>query len=258
MLPPSIWIGFDRREAAAFAVAVESVRRNLNAPIPVYGLVLRDLIKRGLYTRPIKYLPGVDGDVMWDVISDAPMSTEFAVSRFLVPHLVKMISAKTGGFGGWALFMDPDVLVRSPLTELFKYNSDHQQFAVRCVKHDHRPSEKLKMDGQPQTSYARKNWSSVMMFNVDHPANAALTPELINTLPGRDLHRFCWLDDSEIGELGPEWNWLVDVEPQPDNPKIVHHTLGTPAMRGYENAPFADEWRDRLDDWARGPLSLPG
>jgi hypothetical protein len=27
------------------------------------------------------------------------------------------------------------------------------------------------MDGQAQTRYARKNWSSVMVFNCDHPAN---------------------------------------------------------------------------------------
>jgi hypothetical protein len=33
-----------------------------------------------------------------------------------------------------------------------------------------------------------------MVFNCDHPANRALTLDLINTVPGRDLHRFCWLD----------------------------------------------------------------
>jgi hypothetical protein len=52
-----------------------------------------------------------------------------------------------------------------------------------------------------------------MLFNCDHPSNKKLTVEMINTLPGRDLHRFCWLEDDEIGELDPGWNWLVGEQP---------------------------------------------
>jgi len=50
-----IFIGWDPREAAAFAVARSTLRHHLNLPIPIYGLVLADLIKRGLYTRPVEY-----------------------------------------------------------------------------------------------------------------------------------------------------------------------------------------------------------
>jgi hypothetical protein len=77
------------------------------------------------------------------------------------------------------------------------------------VKHDHQPTEHWKMDGQFQTRYHRKNWSSVCLFNCDHPANKALTVDLVNSAPGRDLHAFSWLADDLIGELPPEWNWLV-------------------------------------------------
>jgi len=39
------------------------------------------------------------------------------------------------------------------------------------------------MDGQVQSKYARKNWSSFMIFNCHHEANQALTPEMVNALP---------------------------------------------------------------------------
>ena len=82
-----------------------------------------------------------------------------------------------------------------------------------------------------------------MLFNCDHPANAALTDELINTAPGRDLHRFCWLNDGDIGSLHQKWNWLVGHSDPIVNPTIVHFTDGTPLMPGYEDQPYADEWR---------------
>ena len=116
-----------------------------------------------------------------------------------------------------------------------------------CVKHDHRPSFNVKMDGQEQTSYPRKNWSSVMAFNVDHPANDALTADLVNALPGRDLHRFCWLADDEIGALPPEWNHLVGHSDDVRDPKIVHFTDGGPWFEAFRNVPYADEWFAVLD-----------
>ncbi len=232
----SIWIGFDPREADAFAVARESIKRRLNSPLPVYGIVLDDMKKAGLYWRPTQRPNGK----LWDEISEAPMATEFAIARFLTPHLAK---------DGWALFVDCDVLARVNIEELFALADPAK--AVMCVKHQHKPLAGVKMDGQEQTRYARKNWSSVMLFNVGHPANKALTVELINVVPGRDLHRFCWLDDKDIGELGPEWNWLVGHSSPNVEPKIVHFTDGTPSMRGYEHQPFAEQWRNELSRWAR-------
>jgi len=99
----------------------------------------------------------------------------------------------------------------------------------------------VKMDGQAQTKYARKNWSSMMLFNCDHPANKALTHELVNSVPGRDLHRFCWLTDDLIGALPPRCNVPIGEEVNVD-PAIAHFTLGTPDLPGYAHAPYADEW----------------
>jgi hypothetical protein len=231
----SIWIGFDPREAAAFAVAKHSINRHLITPIPVRGVVLTDLMTGGLYNRPTSRKDGR----LWDEISDAPMATEFACSRFLVPRLAG---------SGWALFMDCDMLVRTDLLKLFSLADPSK--AVMVVKHNHQPPEGVKMDGQAQTRYARKNWSSVILWNVEHPANKALTTELVNFVPGRDLHRFCWLEDDQIGELDPKWNWLVGHSDPAINPAIVHFTDGIPTMAGYEDCAFADEWRAELERWA--------
>lgn len=236
----SIWVGFDHRETAAFAVTCFSVRRRLLSPIPVRGVVLDRLKKIGIYTRPSEMRRVNEHLVTWDLISDAPQSTDHANARWLVPYLAKQ--------GGWALFMDGDMLALTDLSAVFEGLDPSK--AVYCVKHQHVPTYYTKMDGQMQTSYARKNWSSMMIFNVDHLANAKLTPDLVNSLPGRDLHRFCWLDDEQIGELSSSWNYLVGLTKVTAPVKVVHFTDGTPDMPGYENVEFAETWRNELVDWA--------
>jgi hypothetical protein len=227
----TIFVGYDPRERAAYGVAINSMRRNLSEAIPIHALAMGDLIKRGLYTRPTEVRDGR----LWDVISDAHMSTEHANARFLTPHLAKE---------GWALFVDGDILVRADVAQLF--DSLDPTKALYCVHHDHAPQEGVKMDAQVQTRYARKNWSSVMAINCDHPANAALTVEMVNTLPGRDLHRFAWLQDDLIGALDPAWNFLVGHSDPSIEPKIAHFTAGLPDMAGYEHVAYADEWRAEL------------
>ena len=231
----TVFIGYEPREHDAFAVCRHSLVRHMGPtpPIRVRGLVLDRLRERGLYYRPTELRPGVDRPVLFDVISDHPMATEFAISRFLIGHLAGE---------GYAAFMDCDMLVRDNIRRLFEFCQKDRSKAVWCVKHDHAPAEAVKMDGQVQSAYSRKNWTSVMVWNVDHEANRSLTVEMINALPGRDLHRLCWLDDSEIGDLDVAWNWLAGVSASLASPKIVHFTNGIPSMRGFENAPFADEW----------------
>lgn len=242
----SIWIGFDPREAAAFAVARESCRKHLTRPVPIHGLLLDDLQKAGLYTRPIEYRPSAaDRPIMWDVVSDAPMSTQHANARFFVPMLAKT---------GWALFTDGDVLFRDNVCRLFEQLDTSK--AVYCVWHKHKPKSGTKMDGQVQTSYGRKNWSSVIAFNCDHEANRALTLDVLNNTPGRDLHRLFWLADCDIGELDPMWNHLVGVSDSKKPASIAHFTEGVPDMPGYGHQPYAAEWFKARADWARGTMGF--
>jgi len=226
------YIGFDMRMPDAYMVAARSMIDRCSAPVAIKPLLLPHLRACRAYTRQTTQNDGI----MWDVISDAPMSTQFAISRFLIPALQ--------GFRGLSIFCDSDFLFRADVEELLKEISF--KHAVSVVKHKHSPTDALKMDGQLQTVYARKNWSSFMVINNEHPSNRWLTPQNVNAVPGRDLHRFCWLKDDEIGELGPEWNWLEGHSSMDINPKAVHYTRGTPDMPGYENAPYADEWRQIL------------
>ena len=97
---------------------------------------LRDL---GIYTRQ----------------EDKKGTTESSITRFLTPWLA--------GYKGWVLFSDNDVLALTGLNELFEQAEDRN--AVMCVKHDHFPIGDVKLDGQMQTHYPRKNGASVVLWD---------------------------------------------------------------------------------------------
>ena len=98
------------------------------------------------------------------------------------------------------------------------------------------------MDNQIQTFYARKNWSSIVLWNCAHPSNRKFSLQALNTWPGRDLHAFKWLEDSEIGELPKEWNHLVGID-NPNAPiKLAHFTLGGPWIKDWKGAPMDELW----------------
>lgn len=228
------YIGFDIRMPDAYMVAVRSMLDTTNRPLMIKPLTLPHLRACRAYTR--NTTKDNKTGALWDTISEAPMSTQFAISRFLIPALQ--------GFRGVSIFCDSDFMFRADVYELF--DRFDPRYAISCVKHNYEPTEQLKMDGQPQTQYDRKNWSSFMLINNEHPSNRWLTIDNVNSLPGRDLHRFCWLKDDEIGELDPAWNWLEGHSSMDIKPKAVHYTRGTPDMAGYENVPYADEWRKVL------------
>jgi hypothetical protein len=222
-----IYIGHDARqsEREAFAVAASSALRYGCEVVPLYEERLR---LSGMLTRPTDRRAG-----MFDLNSNAPQSTEFAISRFFVPLLAH---------AGWALFADADVVFMQDPRELLALADNTK--ALHVVKHAPVVVGGIKMDGQVQTTYPRKWWSSVILWNADHPANARLNLVTLNQWPGRDLHAFRWLHDDEIGELPGEANWLVGIQPKPARPVVAHFTLGTPNMLGLEQSEHADIWWD--------------
>lgn len=224
-----LWIGWDSSELIAWNVAQMSAQTHTTQRLDIRRIAMPELRAKGLYYRPTTQME----HGYWDEISGAPMSTGHAIARFLVPYL--------SGYSGWAVFTDGDVLFRDDLAALFAQADP--QYAVQVVQHQHAPTEAVKMEGQAQTSYYRKNWSSAMLFNCGHLANRNLTVDLVNRVPGRDLHRFCWLRDEEIGALPGRWNHLVGCSTHDEDAAIAHYTLGTPNLKGYERQPFADEWR---------------
>jgi lipopolysaccharide biosynthesis glycosyltransferase len=207
-----VFIGYDAHETVAFHVAAFSIMRRASAPVSITGLMLPQLP----ITRD----------------RDPKQSTDFAFSRFLVPHLCH--------YEGRAIFMDCDMLCRSDILELWDSLPPFKSAAV--VKHDYAPKAGEKFLDQAQTAYRRKNWSSVMVFN--NPACRALTPAYVNTASGLDLHQFRWLEDAQLWELPREWNHLVgEYEPNPAA-KLVHFTLGTPCFAKYRHCEYSKEWHE--------------
>src|SRR5581483_11431085 len=168
--PFRVFIGWDQREPEAYDVAAYSLKRHASVPVDVRPIKMDDLRAKGLYTRD----------------KDPLASTEFTYTRFLTPALA--------GFKGWALFCDCDFLWLGDIAGLVPFTKQSGK-AVFCVHHDYTPKETTKMDGAVQTAYPRKNWSSLMLFNCDHPSVKKLTPEVVNRESGAYLHRMQWAAD---------------------------------------------------------------
>src|SRR6266568_2834660 len=110
-----VFIGYDPKEAVAYHTLAHSILTRASAPVSIAPVALSTL--RGPFFNRER---------------DPLQSTEFSFSRFLVPFLC--------GFEGWAIFMDCDMLCRGDIADLWSYRDE--EFAMLCVKHDHRPSEK--------------------------------------------------------------------------------------------------------------------
>jgi lipopolysaccharide biosynthesis glycosyltransferase len=207
-----VFIGYDPRENVAINVLANSIQARSTRPVSISQIRLSQL--GSVYQRQRSLL----------------QSTDFSFSRFLVPWLCN--------YQGWAVFFDADMLCLSDISELWDLRDD--RYAVQLVKHHHQCSPGLKFQGERQTPYARKNWSSVMLFNCSRCRS--ITPELINVAPGLFLHQFAWLDDGDIGSLPPEWNVLVGVQSVPDGARLLHYTLGGPWFDDCIDMDFSDLW----------------
>lgn len=228
----NVFIGHDTRERIATDVCERSLLETSSIPLAIHRLTEPALRHAALYTREWEMNNGVKVDKR----DRRPFSTDFAFTRFLVPALMQ--------YRGWALFCDCDFLWLRDPADIIRDIDDTK--AVHVVKRE--PMTELggtKMDGQVQQQYHRKNWSSLVLWNCSHPSNQRLTPYRVNGMAGQWLHAFGWLEDCEIGDLPPLWNWLSGIDPQPKNgdPYAVHFTRGIPDMPGYQGSPYAEHWR---------------
>lgn len=229
-----VYIGYDHREDDAYKVCAKSLVSHASITLHLRKLDIDRLRTDKIYSRTCKFQ---DGQTV-DVLDGRPFSTWFAFTRFLVPCLME--------YKGWAIFVDCDFLFTRDIAEIIPLLDETK--AVMVVKHNHIPAEYVKMTGQSQAPYPRKNWSSFVAWNCSHRANRILTPMAVNSMPGRWLHGFTWLEDDQIGEFPVTWNWLSGVtEPLEETPAAIHFTSGIPDMKGHENTPYADLWRDELN-----------
>jgi lipopolysaccharide biosynthesis glycosyltransferase len=213
-----IFMGFDRSNRIPAYVLADSIIEQSSIPVEIIFLHKGTLKK--FFTRP-------KGE--YD-------STEFSISRFLVPYL--------SNYKGWSLFVDNDMVVENDVAELLPLMTE--DYAVRCTKHNQLVTSDTKFLGEHQTSYNMKNWTSVMMFN--NSKCRALTPEYVNNAHGLDLHQFKWLNniEHEIGDIPLEWNYLADVDSIGqeviDKPSLIHYTEGGPYFKATPNCEYAENW----------------
>jgi hypothetical protein len=203
-----IFAGYDPRESVGYHVFCQSVIEHTTEPVaitPFFG----------------KQRDGTNA---------------FIYQRFLVPYFT--------GFKGRAIFMDAsDMLMLTNIVELHKLFDPTK--AVQVVKHEYKTKHKKKYIGTKMEAknedYPRKNWSSMILWNCEHPANRCLTPDYVDDHAGSELHRFSWLPDKLIGDLQKEWNVLVGEQDNP-NAKIAHYTLGIPEFTHYKYCDYAQQW----------------
>lgn len=206
-----IFLGYDPIEAGIIYPCIHSIHRHSSMPVSITPVSLKNI--EGILTRERHPL----------------QSNEFAFSRFLVPWMCD--------FKGHAIFMDSDIIVRDDIAKLWAHRDEK---AVKVVHHNHIPEEETKYLGNVQTKYARKNWSSVILFNNEKCK--ILTPDYVNQADGLHLHQFQWLPDYEIGYLPKSWNHLVGYDAYSDQAKAVHYTIGGPYFKEYKNCDYHQDW----------------
>ncbi len=208
----NIVVGFDQREAIAYHTFTQSIIEKSSLPVCFIPLAVNTL----------KGYKETHND----------RSNDFIYSRFLTPYL--------NNFNGWAIFADGDMICQSDIRELWDLRDESK--ALLVVKHDYVTKANRKYLGNINENYPRKNWSSLILWNCAHPKHSILTPDFIAQQTGQFLHRFSWLDNSDIGDLPKEWNWLAIEYPINNSAKIIHYTLGTPCFAEYRNTDMAEIW----------------
>lgn len=226
--PFRIFIGWDSREAECADVMAYSIREHATCAVDIR------LLKEPACRDLLGYNPIPRG-----------ASTEFTYTRFLIPYIC--------GYQGTALFTDCDMVCYGDVGDLQRQALDWSaaaeqgggRWSLACVKHEpQRITGAVKMDGQPQIWYPRKNWSSVMLLNC--AALTLWTKAIVEHAPGAYLHRFLDIPDDEIRSLDPAWNELYELGP---DTKIRHWTEGGPWFEECRDCQDADEWLKWRDDY---------
>ena len=218
----NIVVGFDQREAVAYHAFTQSVIEKSSLPVSFMPLAINTLYE---YKE-----------------THNDRSNDFVYSRFLTPFL--------NDFRGWAIFADGDMICQADIKELWDLRDDTK--AVIVVKHNYQTKSFKKYLGNINENYPKKNWSSLILWNCEHPKHKILTPEYIAKQTGKYLHRFSWLNDHDIGEIPKEWNWLAIEYPINLEAKLIHYTLGTPCFKDFRETDMATKWLETKNRLLQG------
>ncbi|HTQ38764.1 MAG TPA: hypothetical protein VMJ32_07035 [Pirellulales bacterium] len=208
-----IFIGWDSRFPEPADVLAYSLRKHASIPLDIRYLKLPELRLNRAH--------------------DPLATTEFTYSRFLVPNLCR--------YQGTALFLDHGMLCLSDIREIAEL--DMTGLTLRVVKHDYQPTSAVKMYGAVQTTYPRKNWSSMMLMNCEKLT--LWSKDVVETATGAYLHRFQDIPDNQIGDLSKTWNTLDTMDAAT---KLIHWTSGGPWFEQIRNCPHAEMWLQARDE----------
>jgi hypothetical protein len=234
-----IFIGWDMAQSEAAEVCAASIHRFVGNEVPI-AFIQRDVLSyKNLYWRH----------------PDPNASTDFAFTRFLTPYLA--------GYYGTALFCDCDFLWRKDPREILQYQD--KNLPVQVVQHQLEPNNlpAKKMNGKIQKFYAYKNWSSMMLFNMDSPYTleyiTKLTPSNVSERSAAWLHGFEWYPGLNRTESLPKsFNHLVGYGYNHPDPHAVHFTDGGPWLdKKYETVEFAQEWIDFRNNLGKHKCTTP-
>jgi lipopolysaccharide biosynthesis glycosyltransferase len=235
----NVFIGWDSREPIAADVCAHSILKHSSVPVKIHYLKLDDLEREGILTRE----------------REQDASTEFTYSRFLVPYLMK--------YFGKAIFCDCDFLWTRDIKELYDQIENKSVYVVPHENYGYKPKTTTKMDGQQQTVYPKKNWSSMMAFNCGSKDCQRLSLDAVNQQPLSYLHRFEWINNEDnIGLLKPTWNWLSGYyqEEDWDTPGAIHYTDGGPwfndsdvppdmGIASWSEVQYGNLWLEYLEEY---------
>ena len=234
-----VFIGHDSRDQQAAEVCKYSILKYASIEVEFHFLNEEELRLRSLFTR------------MPDHEDFETKEAEHLYTRFLVPHFC--------GYTGWAVYVDCDFLFIDDIAKLLELKND--RYALQLVKHKYQPLARKKLNNRPQRSYPRKNWTSMMLINCEHPEISKLTVDFVNNEPKDCLIRLEWLPNRSIGELKPEWNWLVGwhKEPIDGEPRALHYTEGGPWLPAAKHVEYGVFWwklQQEMEQAAYVPLDV--
>lgn len=152
-------------------------------------------------------------------------------SKFLIPLLME--------HQGWALYCKDTMVFIDDIRHIFSFKDD--RYAAMIVKHQN-----------------LNNDNSMILWNCDHPANAALTADYVNNQSPDALNSFVWLKPEEIGELHYEWNWLVGhyTEPQQGKPKGIEFINGGPWQDEHKNTAYGLYWERERNEYVKSSIGI--
>ena len=134
-------VGFDQREAISYHTFCQSVLEKASIPV--------------------RFIPLAENTLRFYQERHQNISNRFIFSRFLTPYL--------NDYQGMAVFADGDMVCQADIAELAAMFDPGK--AVQLVQHDYQTKAAKKYLNNINVNYPRKNWSSLVIFNSQHPSN---------------------------------------------------------------------------------------